>query len=123
MQDDTVPALMGVCVGPVMEVLSSCRGDDLGNVSCARPSVHAFRARFGSVWWRSGMVPGAQPCQRLGGRCRGIIGKAGGARWDYELNRRLLEVVRRKAVRRDSMRLGASDKAPIGREDRHDARG
>jgi len=23
-----------------MEVLSSCRGDNLGNVSCARPSVH-----------------------------------------------------------------------------------
>ena len=85
-----------------MEVLCSCRGDDLGNVSCARPSVHAFRARFGSMWWRSGMVPGAQPCQRLGGRCRGIIEKAGGARWDYELNRRLLEVVKRKAVRRES---------------------
>ena len=78
MQDDTVPASMEVCVRPVMEVLNSCRGDNLGNVSCARPSVHAFRARFGSAWWRNGLVSGGQPChQRLGGKCRGIIGKAG----------------------------------------------
>ena len=78
-------------------------GDGLGNVSCARPSVHVFRARFGSMWWQSRMVPSAQPRhQRPGGRCRVIIGKAGGTRWDYELNRRLLEVVR-KAVGRDSV--------------------